>query len=161
MPSLIDVYAKFGEVAEAAQLLETQLGNLLLEVSIGTHGSEATNFKEFSRALFEEVDRRTLGQLMKMLGKSKKFAQTLEGELAVALAERNRLSHSFYRDHNFRRNTEDGRAIMLADLETIHVRVLDAYVEVLKLSGIDLAAAKVFGMPTEHLELHAKSRQHP
>ena len=64
MPSLIDIYAKFGEVAEAAQLLETQLGNLLLEVSIGTHGSEATNFKEFYRALFEKVDRRTLGQLI-------------------------------------------------------------------------------------------------
>jgi len=161
MPSLIDVYAKFGEVAEAAQLLETQIGNLLLEVSIGSHGTEGTGFKEFSRALFEEVDRRTLGQLIKMLRKSKQFAQTLEGELAIALTERNRLSHSFYRDHNFRRNTEDGRAIMLADLETIHVRVLDAYVEVLKLSGIDLAAAKVFGMPTEHLELHAKPTEHP
>ncbi len=161
MPSLIDVYAKFGEVAEAAQLLETQLGDLLLEVSIGTHSSEGTDFKEFSRALFEEVDRRTLGQLIKMLRKSKQFAQTLEGELAVALTEWNRLSHSFYRNHNFRRNTGDGRAIMLADLETIHVRVLDAYVEVLKLSGVDLAATQGFGMPTEHLELHAKPRQHP
>ena len=160
MPSLVDVYAKFGEVAEAAQLLETQLGNLLIEVSIGSHDSEIADAKAFSRALFEEVDRRTLGQLIKMLRMSKQFAHTLEGELATALTDRNRLSHSFYRDHNFRRNTEDGRAIMLTDLEVIHARVLHAYVEVLRLSGIDLTAAKVFGMPTEHLELQAKPHQH-
>ena len=48
---------------------------------------------------------------------------------------------------------------MLADLEAIHARVLNAYVDVLKLSGIDLAAAKVFGMPTEHLELHVKAHK--
>ena len=70
MPSLVDVYAKFGEVAEAAQLLETQLGNLLIEVSIGAHDPEITDAKAFSRALFEDVDRRTLGQLIKMLRKS-------------------------------------------------------------------------------------------
>ena len=29
-PSLKEVYSKFGEVSEAAQLLETELGNLLL-----------------------------------------------------------------------------------------------------------------------------------
>jgi hypothetical protein len=159
MPSLVDVYSKFGEVAEAAQLLETQLGNLLIEVSIGAHDSEIIDVKSFSRALFEDVDRRTLGQLIKLLRKSKQFEHTLESELATALTDRNRLSHSFYRDHNFRRKTADGRAIMLADLDAIHARVLDAYVDVLKLSGIDLAAAKVFGMPTEHLELHAKARQ--
>lgn len=30
MPTLHDVYRKFGETAEAAQLLETELGNVLL-----------------------------------------------------------------------------------------------------------------------------------
>ena len=30
MPDLNEVYRKFGEVAEAAQLFETELGNLLL-----------------------------------------------------------------------------------------------------------------------------------
>ncbi len=30
MPALEDVYGKFGFAAEAAQLLETQLGNMLL-----------------------------------------------------------------------------------------------------------------------------------
>jgi hypothetical protein len=29
MPTLDDVFRKFGETAEAAQLLETELGNLL------------------------------------------------------------------------------------------------------------------------------------
>ena len=159
MPSLVDVYAKFGEVAEAAQLLETQLGNLVLEVAIGSHDREIIDARAFSRALFEDVDRRTLGQLIKVLRKSKQFEHTLEAELAAALTDRNRLTHSFFRDHNFRRNSEDGCAIMLRELETIHARVLHAYVEVLRLSGIDLAAAAVFGMPTQHLELHARQRE--
>jgi hypothetical protein len=30
MPTLNEVYRKFGEVAEAAQLLETELGNMLI-----------------------------------------------------------------------------------------------------------------------------------
>jgi hypothetical protein len=34
MTSLDDVYRKFGETAEAAQLLETELGNILLITSV-------------------------------------------------------------------------------------------------------------------------------
>lgn len=30
MPGLDDIYRKFGEAAEAAQLLETELGNMLV-----------------------------------------------------------------------------------------------------------------------------------
>jgi hypothetical protein len=59
MPALDEVYRKFGEVAEAAQLLL----------------------------------------------------------LANALAERNQPFHSFYRKHNFRRNSKEGRAKMLEDLD--------------------------------------------
>jgi hypothetical protein len=42
VPTLDDVYRKFGETAEAAQLLETQLGNMLLL----SHGAEAGLFTE-------------------------------------------------------------------------------------------------------------------
>lgn len=34
MTNLDDVYRKFGETAEVTQLLETQLGNLLLEIKV-------------------------------------------------------------------------------------------------------------------------------
>jgi hypothetical protein len=64
----------------------------------------------------------------------------LEEVLWRALEERNRLQHSFYRHHNYRRNSDEGRALMLEDLEVIHDAVLKAYKAVNLLSGIDLEA---------------------
>lgn len=158
MPSLSDVYTKFGEVAEAAQLIETQVGNLLIEVAIGAHDSELSDTRSISRRLFEEVDRKTLGQLIKALRLTNQFSESLEPELAEALSERNRLNHSFYREHNFRRNSDSGRLIMLQDLERIHEVLIKAYVPLLQLSGINLEAAAVLGLPTEHLSLQIAKR---
>jgi hypothetical protein len=64
----------------------------------------------------------------------------LEALLARALKARNRLSHAFYRQHNFRRNSDEGRTIMLEDLDAIHSTLLDAYKAVMRLSGLDLDA---------------------
>ena len=55
-------------------------------------------------------------------------------------SSRNRLSHSFYREHNFRRNSGDGRALMMQDLETIHAVILEAYKQLMLLQGTDLDA---------------------
>ena len=62
----------------------------------------------------------------------------LEKLLSDAVASRNRLTHSFYLQHNFRRNSHDGRDVMLCDLEAIHEELLEAYKAVLLLSGVDL-----------------------
>ena len=60
-------------------------------------------------------------------------------DLRIAkVCSRNRLTHSFYLQHNFRRNSDDGRDVMLRDLEAIHEDLLDAYKAVLLLSGVDL-----------------------
>jgi hypothetical protein len=156
MTTLSEVYTKFGEVAEAAQLLETQLGNLLLEVALGSHDAALIEPKSVGRKLFEEVDRKTLGQLIKALRLTNKFSDALELELAEALSERNRLNHSFYRDHNFRRNTEPGRLIMLQDLERIHEVLIKAYVPLLELSGLTPDLIENLGFPAEHLNLNAR-----
>ena len=71
----------------------------------------------------------------------------------VAKAERNRLIHSFYREHNFRRNSADGRALMLRDLEAMHEKIIDAYKAVMKLSGIDLDKIQMQGLPTGHVPI--------
>ena len=55
-----------------------------------------------------------------------------------ALASRNRLKHSFYLQHIFRRNSDDGRDVMLCDLEAVQDDLLKAYKAVLLLSGVDL-----------------------
>lgn len=61
MPTLDDVYRKFGETAEAAQLLETELGNVLL--LLGAFEDDLLAGMNRSRAadLLSEIDTSTLG----------------------------------------------------------------------------------------------------
>jgi hypothetical protein len=159
MPTLDDVYRKFGEVAEAAQLLETQLGTMLL-ITIGVAEGLLTepNPKRASD-LLDGINRHTLGQLLKSLNETQSLDK-LDALLSSALEERNRLSHSFYRQHNFRRNSDEGRALMMNDLESIHDTLIEAYKAVMLLSGVDLEAAVADKktavadkLPTRHLPI--------
>ncbi len=153
MPKLDDVYGKFGFTAEAAQLLETELGNALIEH--GVVEENLVNQADPNRAadLVRQIDKHTLGQLIaKLKGKNQSIAN-LEDLLAKALDERNRLFHSFYRQHNFRRNSDEGRKQMLDDLESIHETLLDAYKAVMLLSGVDLDKLSVTELPTKHLPI--------
>jgi len=153
MSSLNKVYEKFGEVAEAAQLLETQLGNLLLK-----HGAEAEDLiinqrPERAEALVKEVNRKTLGALLRSPGLAPLSEGVVEALFAEALKQRNRLNHGFYREHNFRRNSAAGCTEMLGDLERIHDVLLDAYKAAMLLSGIDISAFMPKDAPIRHLEL--------
>lgn len=153
MPSLADVYRKFGETSEAAQLLENELGNILL----GIEGHEAGLFfgdrPQEAAEILRRINKSTLGQLLRTLQrKGHSFANTAE-LFARALAERNRLSHSFFRTHNFRRNSSQGCQIMLDDLESIHATLLDACKAAFAISGIDLDSFQLPGLPTKHLPL--------
>jgi hypothetical protein len=153
MPSLDDVYRKFGEASEAAQLLETELGNILLMIgAIDKNLIEQPNEKT-ATALYKSINRQTLGQLLKSLKNSSQSADHLEEQLVRALKARNRLAHSFYRQHNFHRNSEDGRAKMLEDLEQIHNELLEAYKSVMVLSGIDLDKIVLDKPPTGHVPI--------
>jgi len=64
LPTLDDVYLKFGEASEAAQLLETELGTLLLceraleEDLLGGDGLRATE-------IMRSINRQTLGGLIR------------------------------------------------------------------------------------------------
>ena len=155
MFSLDDVYRKFGETAEAAQLLETQLGTMLLLV----RGTEDKLISEPNpnRAtdVYRQINRQTLGQLLKNLKNTNQSLQELDSLLSNALGERNRLFHSFYRQHNFRRNSDEGRMLMLRDLESIHDILLHAYKAVMLLDGVDLdglADTTVeHNLPTRHV----------
>jgi hypothetical protein len=136
MPTLDDVYRKFGETAEAAQLLETELGNVLL--SLGAFEEDLLRGMNPNRAadLLGEIDASTLGRLLNRLRAKTRLPNELEPLLSEALERRNRLSHSFYRRHNFRRNSDEGRGIMLKDLECIHESITKAYKAVMLLSGM-------------------------
>ena len=152
MPNLNDVYQKFGEAAEAAQLLEIQLGNILFT-------SEAIEAELLSQPnpslatqIYRGVNKRTLGQLFKKAAKSGKALESMEEDFKEVVKERNRLFHAFYREHNFRRNSSDGCQIMLDDLEEIHDTLLDFYKKILLLQGVDLENIN-HPLPTKHVNI--------
>lgn len=153
MATLDDVYLKFGEVSEAAQLLETEVGNILLMNDAIHAGLLDKSDPDKASSILEGINKETLGRLLKKLGRSVDDASSLDQLLERALKVRNRLSHSFYREHNFRRNSSDGRDIMVNDLHEIHETLLEAYKAVLMLTGIDLDKIDLKNLPTTHLPM--------
>ncbi|WP_123427357.1 hypothetical protein [Lelliottia amnigena] len=133
MATLDTVYWKFGYASEAAQLLEVELINVLIEYEINQGGDTPTLKKQFL-----EMDKFTLGRLDRIL-KEKGLAdnETLQ-YVSLALTARNYLAHEFYRKHNFGRDTPQGRQKMLDDLKKVHNTIFEAYRKVLLISGIEI-----------------------
>ena len=153
MPSLDDVYRKFGETAEAAQLIETELGTMLLAARCIEEGLLEKQNPALATDILDSVNRHTLGQLFRNLKNHTKSLDALENLILMALSERNRLLHAFYRSHNFRRNSDEGRAFMLEDLGTIHCVLLEAYKAIMKANGTDLDGTASIPLPTRHVRI--------
>jgi hypothetical protein len=151
--TLEDVYRKFGEVAEAAQLLETELGNILILIGAADANLIEQADPAVAAQLFKRINRHTLGQLLVQLHRSTDSAAHIEDILSAALRERNRLSHSFYREHNFRRNSTAGCALMVQDLESMHETLIEALKATHLLSGIDLDNIALDSLPTVHVPI--------
>ena len=159
MATFQELYAKFGETAEAAQLMEHELGNMLLEIE----AEQKNLFTEIdvnrAKELIDNINSHTLGRLLKHLGQQTDLIDPLQAQLQFALAERNRLTHTFFRQHNLRRNSDGGRAKMLEDLEMLHATLLNAVVALMKLRGIDLEAISeelgdaLLELPSTHLPI--------
>jgi len=141
MPTLDDVYRKFGEVSEAAQLLETDFGTVMMFLGAVDHGLISPELKVDSQSaakLMDRINRQTLGQLIRSTQQLTDAFGPIEVLLAAALDERNRLAHSFYRQHNLRKFSDGGRAMMMNDLESMHEVLLAAWKAVNLIQGIDL-----------------------
>ena len=94
MPTLDDVYCKFGEVSEAAQLVETELGTVLLFFGVVDEGLITPTLEvdgERATELLGRINRQTLGQLLKNTKRHTDALNQLEPLLSAALDERNRL----------------------------------------------------------------------
>lgn len=152
MVDLNDVYRKFGETAEAAQLLETELGNILIGIKVNEKDLLIRQDKKLAREILTKIERSTLGTLLKSINKKIGGSEVVKTIFEDALNERNQLSHSFYRKHNFRRNHSEGCQIMLKDLENMHETILKAYKVALELSGIDVDSLNLT-FSTEHLPI--------
>ena len=122
-----ELYAKFGITAEAAQLFETEIGTLLLCARGLESGWHVVPDGTSGRDLLGEIDRSTLGRLLTKLNRHVEIDDNLSASFASALAARNRLNHGFYERHNFRIQTDDGRDVMMADLDALHDELFAAW----------------------------------
>ncbi|EFB5458735.1 hypothetical protein FNW83_22845 [Escherichia coli] len=133
MVTLDTVYWKFGYASEAAQLLETELINVITEYDM-SQGKDIQSLKK----QFLEMDKYTLGKLNYALkSRMVEDADTLE-YVSDALKARNYLAHDFFRAHNFAKDTPAGRQKMLDDLQKTHNIIFEAYRKVLLISGIKI-----------------------
>jgi hypothetical protein len=135
-----EIYRKFGEVAEAAQLIEIELGSAQLFLRAVSEGMITPTLEVDSKRAAEllvKINRQTMGQHVRETKQVTDALDQIEPMLTAALKERNRLFHHFYREHNIRINTSAGRAIMLADLEAVHETLTEVYNKLLLMSGID------------------------
>jgi hypothetical protein len=122
-----DVYAKFGITAEAAQLLETSLGTLLLGVQSLRKGWHDLPQPVEGRALLDRIEKSTLGTLLKELQKLVTFEGDLPAFFLSALRTRNKLMHGFYERHDFKMLTDAGRDAMISDLDEMHDELIHAW----------------------------------
>lgn len=122
-----ELYAKFGITAEVAQLFETELGTLLLCARGLELDWHVVPDGASGRDLLREIDRSTLGGLLTKLKRHAVIDGDLSVQFASALAARNRLNHGFYERHNFKIETDEGRDVMMADLEALHDKLFRAW----------------------------------
>ncbi|WP_457940330.1 hypothetical protein [Mesorhizobium sp. 10J20-29] len=122
-----ELYAKFGITAEAAQLFEVELGSLLLCARAIERGLHFKADPDKAQKLLHDIDRSTLGHLLGSLKKRVELGDGLADRFVSALQTRNRLFHRFYESHNFKIQTDQGRDAMMADLETMHVELFNAW----------------------------------
>ena len=135
-------------------MLETELGNLLFEHQASSEGLLANPDPERAAEILDQVNRSTLGRLLRTLGDSDAAVPDLETQLQHALDERNRLAHHFFRQHNFRINSEEGRSLMYQDLEDLHEVILKAYKAFLRVTrGVDLDNLDPPPPPTDHVPI--------
>jgi hypothetical protein len=145
---LRELYYEFGRAAEMAQLMETEAGNLALVYAtmlVDTSNITAEQ-REFFRALVQDVNKRTFGNLFRQI---QKLGQIDDGILATvndALEKRNYLTHKFFRNHNFAIQSVEGRQAMLDDIREIHASLSLAHAVLSGMTGsLSQLLAKVFG----------------
>ena len=137
MATKCDVYKMFGKVSEDAQNLEIELGNMLFKHKCKDAGLFEQPDPKKMDEIHEKIKKMTLGTLLNCLRPIEDFNEDLDQLLSDAKNSRNRLTHYFHLQHNFRHNSDEGREVMLRDLESIQEILVKALDEVWNHSGVD------------------------
>ena len=143
--TLRDLYFEFGRAVEMAQVMEVEAGNLALSFA-ALEIDKAKVTKDQRRqfqALVADVNKRTFGNLMRQIRKAAKVDENIEKIVNEALERRNHLIHHFFRYHNFAIHSEEGRAVMRAEIGTIQESLVLAHTV---LSGMTKTLDEIFGV---------------
>ncbi len=150
-PDQFELYAAYGIAAEAAQTLEVEAGNVALAFVALMVGIDQID--EEKKALFssleEDVNRRTLGNLLRQVGAIVDFDETAISIVDEALKKRNYLAHHFFRVHNFAIFSEHGRQEMFEEIKEIQEAFAMAHAY---LSAIQSLVARLAGIPQPDVE---------
>ena len=96
-----------------AQLLEQGIANLF--VGLQCLGKSKPTWGDVGM-LYDQADKKTLGQLLRVVGELVPFDPKLEGELKDALDKRNYLTHLFFVEHVESTLSETGIRRMIDEL---------------------------------------------
>jgi hypothetical protein len=111
-----EIYAWYGLAAYSAQLLEQGLTNLFVGLRI--LGKQVPTWGDV-RSLYEDADRKSLGQLLRAVRELVPFDPALEGQLDEALKKRNYLIHRFFIEHSENLLSAVGRERIIDEFRTI------------------------------------------
>ena len=163
---LRELYFEFGRAAEMAQVMETAAGNLALAyASMLVDTSKITDEqREFFRALVQDVNKRTFGNLFREIQKMGEIDVSILSAVNDALEKRNHLTHKFFRAHNFAIQSVDGRKAMLAEVREIQASLSLAGAMLSGMTGsLSQLLAKLFGRKVlseqEVIDLMARGRR--
>lgn len=145
---LQELYYEFGRAAEMAQLMEVEAGNLaLIYATVLVDKSKITDEQRgFFRALVDDVNKRTFGNLFQQIQKMGQFDDGILDVVNAALEKRNYLTHKFFRHHNFAIHSVEGRMAMRAEILEIQDSLSQAHAVLSAMTGsLDQLLAKMFG----------------
>lgn len=123
-----EVYAFFGLAAYCAQLIEQGLTNLLVGLAVSRKKHPTVGDV---KSLYEDTDKKTLGRLLRDIGKLVTVQDGLEEELHQILQKRNYFMHHFFVEHSENLLHGQGRRQMIDELRDIIVafKVADRQVD--------------------------------
>jgi len=102
--------------------------------------------QEICRALLQDVNKRTFGDLFRQIQKMGQVDDSIIATVNDALEKRNYLTHKFFRKHNFAIGSVEGRRAMLAELREIQGSLSLAHATLSAMTGsLSQLLAKLFG----------------
>ncbi|MFA0054390.1 hypothetical protein [Vibrio echinoideorum] len=126
-----EVYKKFGEASELAQLLEHELGTLLIRI-LDVTPKFVTSQPEMAWMLLDDEHRPALNLFIRQQKGQHDEEQTVLA-LNEALKTQHGIHHGFFRIYHGSSETE-----MLEALETVVMSLWQGYRSVMLLSGVDI-----------------------